>query len=136
MKSISFIPLSKDKIIIRWAGIILIFAFLIAAVLYNPFESELTACRFKDLTGYDCPTCGLSRSVHAFLLLNFFDSIAYHPLGGVLILGLLALLVRFTAELITGKEFLVSVPRSCRRIVMLLILFLVFSTWILRLCMC
>lgn len=135
MKGISFIPLSKDKIFIRWAGVFLVFAFLTAARLYNPFESELITCQFKDLTGYDCPTCGMSRSVYSFLSLDIIDSVRYHPLGGVLILGLLALMVRFAAELITGKEFIVPVTRSFRRFIILFILLLVFSTWALKLCM-
>lgn len=134
MEEISFIPLSKDKAIIRSAGIILIFVFLIAARIYNPFESGLITCQFKDLTGYDCPTCGLSRSVHSFLSLNILDSIGYHPLGGVLILGLFVLLVKFTAELITGKELIIPITRSCRRFMIYFVLLLVFSTWMLKLC--
>ncbi|MBN1626946.1 MAG: DUF2752 domain-containing protein [Deltaproteobacteria bacterium] len=135
MKSISFVPLSRDKVIIRWAGVVLIFALLIAARLYNPFESELMTCRFKDLTGYDCPTCGMSRSVYSILSLDIVDSVSYHPLGGLLILGLFAVLVRSAAELITGKEFIIPVKKSFRRFVMLFILFLLFATWIFKLCM-
>jgi hypothetical protein len=126
------VPLSKDKIIIRFAGIILIFAFLIAARAYNPFESELITCRFKNLTGYDCPTCGMSRSVYSLLSLNIFDSIGYNPLGSVLVLGLLALIIKFTAELITKKEIRIPITKSYRKHIILFILLLVFSTWILK----
>jgi hypothetical protein len=133
MKNMIVIPLSKDKIIIRSTVVILILALLIAARSYNPFESELIICQFKNLTGYDCPTCGLSRSVYSLLSLNVFDSIGYHPLGSVLVLGLLAILIKFTAELIIKKEIIIPITKSYQKVIMLFTLLLVISTWILKL---
>jgi len=133
MKKIVNIPLSKDKVIIRTAGIVLIFAFLIAAKCYNPFESQLITCRFKELTGYECPTCGMSRSIYSLISLNIADSIKYNPLGIVLVLGLFTLLIKFAAELISKKEIIIPVTKSSRKLIIISLMLLVFSTWILRL---
>jgi len=133
MKKIIYVPLSKDKIIIRTAGIILIFAFLLAARVYNPFESRLITCHFKELTGYECPTCGLSRSIYSLISLNIADSISYNPLGIVLILWLFALLTKFAAELISKQEIIIPVTKSSWKLIIIFLLLLVFSTWILRL---
>ena len=133
MKKIIEVPLSKDQIIIRTAGLILILAFLVAARFYNPLESRLITCHFKELTGYECPTCGLSRSIHSLISLNIADSLGYNPLGIVLILGLFALLIKFSAELISKKEIIIHVTKSSWKLIIIFLLLLVFSTWILRL---
>jgi hypothetical protein len=129
------LPLTKDKMIIRLTAVILMLAFLFAVKLYNPFESELLTCQFKNLTGYDCPTCGLSRSVYSFLSLRITDSIGYNPLGCVLVLGLFAFLVKFAAELITKKEIIIPIIKPYRKFMLFFILLLVFSTWIIKLCL-
>jgi hypothetical protein len=135
MKKIIYVPLSKDKAIIRTAGIVLIFAFLLAAKCYNPFESRLITCRFKELTGYECPTCGMSRSVYSLISFDIADSIRYNPLGIVLVLGLLTLLIKFAAELISKKEIVIPLTKSSRKLIIIALMLLVFSTWILRLCL-
>ncbi len=135
MKKIIYVPLSKDKFIMRTAGIILIFAFLVAAKCYNPFESRLITCRFKELTGYECPTCGISRSIYSLISLNVADSIRYNPLGIIVVLGLFTLLIKFAAELISKKEIVIPVTKSFWKLITISLLLLVFSTWILRLCL-
>jgi len=127
--------LPKDKMILRLAGIILILTFLLSALLYNPFESHLLTCHFKNLTGYDCPTCGLSRSVYSFLSLKFQDSLRYNPLGFILVSGLLIFLLKFSTEIIIKKEIVVPTTQSFRRYVVIFLLLLVLSTWIFKLCL-
>jgi len=121
MKKIMYVPLSKDKVILRTAGIVLI------------FESRLITCGFKELTGYECPTCGMSRSIYSLISLNIADSIKYNPLGILLVLGLFALLIKFAAELISRKEIIVPVTKFSRKLIIISFVLLVFSTWILRL---
>lgn len=133
MKKITASPLSRDQIITRSAGIALISGFLIAARLYDPFKLQLITCRFKKLTGCDCPTCGLSRSVHSLLSFNIFDSITYNPLGIILISGLIVFLAKFAAELVAGKEIIISISKPLGKFIIFLMLVLVISAWILKL---
>ena len=54
---------------------IAIFALYIA----NPSTSRLwPKCLFKLITGFDCPICGLQRSLYAFLHRDFSHAIAYN----------------------------------------------------------
>jgi hypothetical protein len=129
------LTLTKDRMIVRMAAVILMLSFLFAAKLYNPFESGLLTCQFKNLTGCDCPTCGLSRSVYSFLSLRISDSIGYNPLGCILVLGLFAFLIKFIIELIIKKEIIIPITKPYRKVMLIFLLLLVFSTWIVKLCL-
>ncbi|EIE01828.1 DUF2752 domain-containing protein [Leptospira licerasiae] len=61
-------------------------------------ESEhwFTICWWKHLTGWDCPGCGLSRSVICFFRGDFSRSWDYHPFGiPVSILGISGFIIRW-----------------------------------------
>lgn len=45
-------------------------------------------CPLKNLSGLDCPSCGLTRSVSSLLHLEFGRSLSYHPLGALALTGL------------------------------------------------
>jgi hypothetical protein len=42
---------------------------------------ELPWCVIKIATGLDCPGCGLTRSISAFLHGDITESFKFHPLG-------------------------------------------------------
>ena len=54
-----------------------------ATILYffvNPEYSELMPkCVVKQLTGYDCPSCGAQRAFHAVLHGDFIKALSYNP---------------------------------------------------------
>jgi uncharacterized protein DUF2752 len=50
-------------------------------------RDELVVCPFRRLTGLPCPTCGLTRSWRAAAHLRLRDSLDYHPLGAVTLIG-------------------------------------------------
>lgn len=86
-------------------------------------------CIFKTLTGYDCPGCGASRALHAFLHGNLKEALAYNYfiIIGVTYAGLASLCVWIPnigtnrlRNLIFGKK------------VAWIYIFLFFSWWILR----
>lgn len=126
-------PLSKDKVIVRIAGITIIALFFVAAGLYDPFESDLLSCQFKNLTGYDCPTCGLSRSIYCLMSFRFLDSLKYNPLGPVIFIGLVMLFIKLGIELLSGKEFRIIKKNSFRRIHLISLLLILVVLYILRL---
>ena len=64
----------------------------------------LILCPLKNLSGLDCPACGLTRSLSSFLHLEFGRSFAYHPLGVFVLAGfLLALFPRMERANATGR---------------------------------
>lgn len=44
-------------------------------------------CPFRRLTGLPCPTCGLTRSWSAALHGRLGESVAFHPLGPLTVVG-------------------------------------------------
>ncbi|TGK02479.1 DUF2752 domain-containing protein [Leptospira selangorensis] len=61
-------------------------------------ESEhwFTICWWKHLTGWDCPGCGLTRSVICFFRGDFLQSWEYHPFGiPISILGISGFIIRW-----------------------------------------
>ena len=48
--------------------------------IIDPAHSHFAPkCVFKVLTGYDCPSCGSQRALHALLNGRFYDAIMFNP---------------------------------------------------------
>ena len=71
---------------LRFAIAILGLVAPILAVRFLPLTSGPTLCTFRNLTGFDCPGCGLTRSVAALLHGDVGGSLHAHPLGAVVFL--------------------------------------------------
>ena len=70
-----------------------LFAILILAALPSDGLTG-SICPFKNLTGMDGPACRLTRSMSSGLHFNLTKSVAYHPLGLLVLLYLLAVVWR------------------------------------------
>jgi len=77
--------------VLRWSLAVVGIAAPIAIGVWVPVSAGPTLCTFRNLTGYDCPGCGLTRSVVAFLHGDLGGSLRAHPLGAILFVGFLAL---------------------------------------------
>jgi hypothetical protein len=133
MKTFIAAPLSKDKALVRIAGLVIIALFFVAARFYNPFELELLGCQFKNLTGLDCPTCGLSRSIFLLMNVQIWSSIKYHPLGVVVVVALFVFLLKFTAELILKREITILWKKNAMKILVFTLTSLVAANWFVKL---
>jgi uncharacterized protein DUF2752 len=81
-------PESTTRRGLRWTAAILAFVAPIAVGRLLPGRGP-TLCTFRNLTGYDCPGCGLTRSVIALLHGDVGGSLRAHPLGAIVfVLGL------------------------------------------------
>ena len=56
----------------------IVFIIVIFSVANPSTSSFWPKCLFKLITGFDCPICGLQRSLHAFLHGDFSHAIAYN----------------------------------------------------------
>jgi hypothetical protein len=68
----------RDKI-----TFIIRFMVYLAVILYSLFgtiQDEWTICNFKNLTGLNCYTCGMTRAFMCFFRLDFVRAIKYNPL--------------------------------------------------------
>jgi Protein of unknown function (DUF2752) len=67
-------------------------------------KSDQSLCPLKMLTGFPCPSCGITKSMVYFYQGNLLKSIQYHILGPVLIFFCLFIIILFSIELKTGKD--------------------------------
>ena len=108
-KTVNLKPLSGRQKRNKAAWVIGLIIILFYSIYVNPAESNITTCRFHEITGLDCPTCGISRSFYSLSKFNFNEAFVYHPLGPLLFIILGLLLIRFVIELLLNKELQLSI---------------------------
>ncbi|RPI69032.1 MAG: DUF2752 domain-containing protein [Ignavibacteriales bacterium] len=81
-------------------------AALIVLALINIESRHFSVCPFHNLGIDFCPGCGLGRSIHHLIYLDFAKSFNAHPLGGVaflIILNRIAFLVKNSLQKLKTK---------------------------------
>lgn len=68
-------------------------------------KTDQSLCPLKMLTGFPCPSCGITKSMVYFYKGNFLKSIQYHIFGPPLIFFCLFIILLFSFELKTGKDY-------------------------------
>ena len=131
-KIYAYCPIPVNKIFSRAVIVLCILSVLLVTTLINPEKTELPACQFKRLTGYSCPTCGLTRSFHAFSHMNFRESFGFHPLGPVIYAGLLLVLIKFSFEIAAGKEIRLNINHGVAKLTAIFFFCTLFFFWMIR----
>jgi hypothetical protein len=72
------------------------------------------SCPFRELTGYDCFTCGLTRSFSSFLHGDIVGSLRYHLLGPILCAGIIVWGVVWFGEALRGRRTTIHVSAPMR----------------------
>ncbi len=121
-----------NKIIFKTVLSLSLLALFITAYFIIPEKSEFLTCRFKQLTGYSCPTCGLTRSFHAFSHLHFKEAFGFHLFGPFLYTALLLCLIKFLYELTTGKEIKTVISVKGYKIIAVIFISILMIYWIIR----
>jgi hypothetical protein len=80
---------------------------LMATFLLDPIRplSGRNLCGFSLLTGFPCPTCGMTRALCCISHGMVAQSLKFHVLGVVVYATLLVGLVKVVAELAAGRQF-------------------------------
>ncbi len=112
------------------SGILMIFLF---SIFLNPEKVNFLPCIFHLLTGYSCPSCGLSHSFYAVSHLHLTDSFHYHPVGPGLYFIFLLLLLKFSFEAITGKVVQLKLNPRIIKVLFITFFCLWISFWIIKL---
>ena len=121
-----------NKIIFKSAVTVCLLALFLTAYFITPEKTSILSCRFRQLTGYSCPTCGLTRSFHAFSHLDLREAFRFHLLGPVIYSALLLYCIKFLFELITGKEIKPGINSGGYKIIIVTILGALLCHWIIR----
>ena len=100
---------------------VLFFVLITLTLFIDPRDVSALSCTFKNTTGYNCPTCGLSRSFYALAHLNFSDAFSYHLFGPLLYLTFVILFFKSAVEIVLNKKFSVAIPPKISRIFIVII---------------
>ncbi len=124
--------LSKDKRVVK-AGIAAVFCMvLLVSYFYDPVYYKITDCAFKEMSGLSCPGCGLSRSFHSVANMHMSDAFGFHLLGPVFFLILLAVIILYSYEAISGNIIKIVANKVLARIFVISIFVSWFIYWVAR----
>lgn len=68
-------------------------------------KNSQSLCPIKMLTGFPCPSCGITKSIVYFYKGNIVESISYHILGPIVVVICFLIIGLLSFELITKKEY-------------------------------
>ena len=77
---------------------------LVAAFLVAPEQTPFSSCVFREVTGYSCFTCGLTRSLHAVAHGDLIASLRFHLLGPALFACVVVASVLWILQSLTGES--------------------------------
>lgn len=81
------------------------FVYLFFSIYYLQ-KAEITLCWFKNITGYNCPSCGTTRAVAALFEADVLKAIQLNPLGLVVFCIMVIAPFWITFDLITQQDSL------------------------------
>lgn len=103
--------------------------------LYYFKSTSYSVCMIKNLTGFPCPSCGTTRSVHAIFSGNLTEALAINPFGIIVSSAMLFLPLWIGYDALTKKDSFFTFYRKMevgvrqKKIAFLLILLVVLN-WI------
>jgi len=68
-------------------------------------KNSQSLCPIKMLTGFPCPSCGITKSIICFYQGDFFGSFSYHVLGPIVVVFSFCVIALLCTELITKKYY-------------------------------
>ncbi len=123
--------LSKISIrVIVLSGLLIL---VMLSIFINPDNTNSLNCHFRELTGYPCPTCGLSHSLYAISHFHIKESLYYHPMGPFVYFALIFLLLKFSLELIFRITIKIDFNSPITKIMLFIFSFSWLGVWIIRL---
>lgn len=125
--------LKTDQRIVRGCLAVILLGIIAISIYCNPDNYSISNCAFKELTGYSCPSCGLTHSFHAGANLHIIKAFSFHLLGPILLLGCLLIFIKFSIESISGKTVIHGIVSSLVKIGILITALIWIAYWIVRL---
>lgn len=101
------------------------------STLLDPHQ-EYSVCVFKNLTGYPCPGCGMTRSTISLFKGDFFQSLMWNPLAIVVNIMAITAIIWMSYNLIITKKptFDRIIRHKVHPLYLILIGIIVIANWI------
>lgn len=99
-------------------------------VFITPPPIGIIACKFHQITGHSCPTCGMTRSFIALTHLSPKPAFQYHPFGPPVYLIFLVSFFVILTEIITGRKIRSGIKPLTKRILIGIFVSLWIIFWI------
>ncbi len=97
---------AQGRLYILWAFILLVF--LIFPYFTESGSTGIFGCKFHQLTGLSCPTCGMSRSLYELTQFNLLGSLKMHLFGPIIYLIATFLFFKLFLEIISGRSLTIG----------------------------
>lgn len=107
---------------------VILFPFLI-----SPAPAGTVTCKFHQITGHSCPTCGMTRSLVALAHFHLKEAFQYHLFGPLVYVIFLVSFVALLTEIITGRKIGLKIKPLTIRIAIGIFFSLWIIFWIVRL---
>ena len=86
----------------------LLFLILIIYYFVNRAWGIAIPCMFKEITGFYCPGCGVTRMLFSILKLDFYQAFRYNPFVFILlILYIIFLLIKIIIKITKHKDIVI-----------------------------
>lgn len=105
--------------------------FFVGISAYMQTQTSASVCVFKNLTGYPCPGCGITRGTILLFRGNILESILLNPVA--LIINLMAIMatIMIIRDLLLNKsDFQRLITRKIHPIILLILVLLVLLNWV------
>lgn len=96
--------LASNKLYKLFGGLLLLASVWITWNYLHP-GSDVTVCIFKNVTGYPCPSCGVTTSIFEIGKLNFSEAFYANPLGFIVFPMVLILPALWAYDLLRGTDY-------------------------------
>ncbi|MGI6319958.1 MAG: DUF2752 domain-containing protein [Bacteroidales bacterium] len=97
---------------------------------YYESSRNITICIFKNLSGYPCPGCGITRGTIALFSGKFLQSFILNPMAIVINIMAITALVWMGIDFIIGKPSFEKASKfKLKPIWIIILVLLVFANW-------
>ena len=88
------------------AFVVLIIPFVLGFQNHNhSLDKEQSLCPLKMLTGFPCPSCGITKSIVYLYEGDILTSLSYHLLGPIVVFFALFIIILFSIEIKTKQTY-------------------------------
>jgi hypothetical protein len=128
----AYCPMPANKILFKAVIVSLLLSVFLVSIFIIPEKTKFLTCQFKQFTGYSCPSCGLTRSFHAFSHMNFQESYRFHLMGPIIYVALLFVLMKFSVEIVIREEIKLKHNPRITKLIIISFFCILFCFWFMR----